>query len=443
MKKYILLLIGSFFVRLSIAQSDKIKQEIIAKEIVDFATCFENYTTIKKDFTVRFDYLDSTFFKWNVNGKVKFIKVEELLNKLEQNNQPNLVDLVKKDYLDFFRRLYESYESNLLFRKRQYDSNYRPWKYYPYIVLNDSIINISKCDLKKTINGYTLYNKKEISKNILDYWSVSDWENEIPISKINIEKEIHYYYYNYQDSTILGYKFDSLRTEIVKKKNKLNTDINSLINSSFYKGSLNPGGVVPSILSIWISEYFKELKNYLPEEWKLRINDIKLNYEITDQKKLWFVSDKSDLYISPYLIRAVYIIFYNRFKEGFFNNISDLGTNKYTLADIKGTYRMIKNGFQNNFHFLILHELAHQMYNGKEKKGKIEELCDCKALEIIKANKLQEKLGVFEDILIQVVKENKKELWDIENENDILERLKKLKKPDNSFILQNCDLYLK
>ena len=209
------------------------------------------------------------------------------------------------------------------------------------------------------------------------------------------------------------------------------------MNSNYYEGASYSGKKVPSIIDLWLKDALERMKNFLPLEWINKVRLIKLNYTIEDERKLWFSSDESDLYISPYLVRAIYIKSYNETPF----NLEKMKSRQYTLRDVSDTYKMRKQRFQNNFYFLFLHELAHQKYDGKEKDNLIEELCDCKAVEIIKDQHLPEKLGVFEDILIEVIKEGRTNLWNIENESSILNRLKLIKDVDKNLIRQDCNKF--
>ena len=102
---------------------------------------------------------------------------------MERNNEIDKLEYVKKDFLDYFiQKMYKTYEFEISYKQIVYLQNYKPWNTYPYLILNDSIINISSCEIKRSDHGYIIANKVNTVRNLLDAWSV-DESSLIPMSK--------------------------------------------------------------------------------------------------------------------------------------------------------------------------------------------------------------------------------------------------------------------
>jgi hypothetical protein len=437
MKKFILISIGSFFTLIVNAQGDLEKRNKMIREIESFLNSYSYYTTIKANYSFEFELLSNKYFSWNNSNENRLFRVEEIITRLEKNNQKELSEAVKADYLKLLGSFYKQYQLPMLEKELYNQTATKPWNTFPYLILNDSIIDISSCFWQKTDSGYKLTNS-------IDTLAKFDpWRPQKPKNKESIGKEITIRYYNYQDTSITVQFLDSFENNQIRKKNKISPDIYGLVNSEFYRKQSLYKSDVPAVLSSWISDLLNDLKKRLPWDWYEVVQKMSLSYSNLPNETLWVKSDAANIYLSPFLIRAVYI---KHIYELYHGNIQEIpnyinrlkNSRQRTIKDDSAVYESLKNGFQRHFYFLLLHELGHPV-NNRLKTDRIEELCDCTAVQVIIDNKLQESLGIFEEILIQSIKEGSENLWNVSDQVKILNRLKLLKDKNGKLVSPNCN----
>lgn len=440
MKKFILTLIGSFFALYLIAQDDLERRSKLVSEVESFLNAYTYYTTIKSSYAFQFELLSENYFSWDSLHKDKFYFVEDIISELERNNQIILADKLKENHIKSLYKIYEQYRILMIEKELFNQVAPAPWTSFPYIVLNDSIIDLSSCFWQKTEKGYKLTNSIDTLKKF------DPWRQQKPKNKESVGKELTLRYYNYQDTTITTQMIDSFQNNQINKKNKISSDIYGLVNSEFYRKQSLYENDVPVIIRIWIQDLLFDLKKLLPKEWNTAVRDMTVSFTNIPNETLWFKSDKREIYLSPFLIRAVYIkhiyeIFHGEIQEipRYINNLKN--SRQRTLKDDIDIHDNLKKRFQRHFYFLLLHELAHPIINNLKIK-KVEEMCDCKAAEIIINNNLSESLGIFEEILIQSIKEGSKELWSVIDQVSILNRLTLLKNKEGKLFLPNCSTLL-
>lgn len=442
MKKYILLIIGSFTSFILAAQPDLEKRKALVNDMESFLNAYAYYTTLKTNYNFYFLSLPENHFSWDISGTGKFYTIDEIVKNLEHQGASAYSEKLRSNLIEFLRKLYDQYRLPMLEKEMANLVAKDPWNSFPYVILNDSIIDISNCFWKKTgANNYQLTNSIDTLKKF------DPWRQQKPKKREAVGFEIILRYYNYTDSTITPSVKDSFQTQWIKKNNSISPDIYGLVNSEYFKKKALYENDVPAVIQKWLNELLEELMKELSPNWAAAVNNIKISYANLPSETLWFKSNESSIFLSPFLIRAVYI---KHIYERFHGKIEEIPayidglkySRQRTLKDDQDIYRILKTGFQRHFIFLLLHELAHPLID-KLKLDNTEELCDCNAAKLIQDKKLNRSLGIFEEILAQSVKEGSDNLWDVSNPKSILTRLNQLKNTDGSFKQQSCGVTLK
>lgn len=402
-------------------------------ELEAFKNCREEYTKIKTYFSVEFIGLPKKYFAAIDTTGDFLIDPVILVNKLETAHQQELAFQLREKILAQFSNLYDYYSDYPFQGSLLKNDKALPWKGFPLIVFNDSLIDISKSTWKQESNGYKIISKPDSSNDILNFWSANPFPEKIDSRAV--QKEIQLFCYNKDDERVTGKRLDSVSNTIQKLKNTIPSDIYGLVNSGLYNKYYIG---VPGIIRSWLNEALENVRKIIPPGWPKEAKEFPLSFSRNGTEVFWFKVSDREILLSPYLIRAVYM---RHFQTT--NSIDINLTKKSYWKDIEFEYSLHKKRFIANFYFLLLHELAHLNYNSLGIKN-IEECCDCKALELLQQNNYPVSLGIFESILIQSIKEAVENVWDYTEPQALLNRLSLLKNADGKYRVQNCDsVYLK
>jgi hypothetical protein len=224
------------------------------------------------------------------------------------------------------------------------------------------------------------------------------------------------------------------------------TDIDGLISSPLLQMDSTP-----AMLNQWIKMALSYSKSGFPEKYQTKISKVNIEYDSRSGKKLWMDNDGSTIYISPALVRAVFLSLMTKSDENYafqFNSLprysTFIKTEQGVLRQIyKRMYLTLKYKFISGFVFILSHELSHICLEhfGYNFKPIFEFDADRLAFTNIKTLEFRSKqsfanvevkssLGLFEDLLIRSFNQGKSHYWGYHSEGDIamqMERLKVLK----------------
>jgi hypothetical protein len=239
---------------------------------------------------------------------------------------------------------------------------------------------------------------------------------------------------------------DSIRAHAYRQYYNIDFDIDGLVESSLYKSVSTP-----YILQSWLSKGLGIVKEDLDSSYREKVKNVKIDFSQQNSDLLWMRNDGQNIFISPFLVRAVFIkLIRNNTYIFHILNKYDKSHNEFKMNDHSDfpnpervIFEMFEAEFIMNFVFLISHELAH-IYLGHTPFNFNEYQADCYGWKnckniIIKSywysgvHETKASLGVFESLFDKALKENKSFLWGFHTVNDAdaqKNRLLTLKKMD-------------
>lgn len=244
---------------------------------------------------------------------------------------------------------------------------------------------------------------------------------------------INFLYINHWNNNFNIDSFIRKKDSLSKNEGHVTDSLNELLFSNFYVNKSIDA--IPKGFYNFVNGCLKEIVDlYKDETFYSSINGTKISFENKGNFPLWFLSDKSSktIFISPDLIRAVYIIAYNiQYTELSIAKRSD--PEQYTdLVKMKygnyeqdfELYNIFRQRFISELSFLFQHELAH-IYLGKGDAAERNELrCDCYAyyhrkLPIVLGPFFNiagnDNLGIYARLLESSIINNRPDLWNLQN----------------------------
>lgn len=235
--------------------------------------------------------------------------------------------------------------------------------------------------------------------------------------------------------------------------------INGYVNSINYSVVDFNDITIPPVVNELVNENVRLGKELIqnPEFRKLVADVSVITKKFPGNDKLWVQTDvdKKIIYLSPYLIRALFIISYyqiihlqfpeNHVRYGNAQNIMrGKGRSGGPVYVIDSSYvGSFLNAFSKNIQFILGHELAHIYLKGKF-KGSEEYACDCYSAKNIidKIGKLN--LGLFETMLFNSIQTGETYFWgnfDVQELNRRYILMKNVQ--DSGTYKENCNRFLK
>lgn len=181
---------------------------------------------------------------------------------------------------------------------------------------------------------------------------------------------------------------------------------------------------LPDLIKTLIQENLKIAISLISDASnRSKVDNITLDFrDVSGHQKFWINTDVANriIYLSPYLIRAVFNISYyqldllklverTRDKEElskFFR-----GKGSATVSEIDNAYfSNFVELFSKNIQFIFSHELAHfYIYSTDERMKEID--CDKEALSLLEQNFENYDLGIFKTLLIKSIERGELDYW--------------------------------
>jgi len=221
------------------------------------------------------------------------------------------------------------------------------------------------------------------------------------------------------------------------------TDVESYISSINYSFDIFDNMQHPALIQDLLTQNLKHAISLVKSRDSLLIKDVKLNLKdyLSPSGKLWINTDvsKKEIYLSPYLIRAVFMMSYyevrlmklieNKTKKRVRTFIGGKGSNSSPITIDSAYFQNFVNRFSWNLQFVLSHELAH-IYLKESNAVKLEFECDCSAYFWIRKAYQEWSLGVFDSLIVASIRNGEAFVWDIKDGRshidrfDVLMRLK-------------------
>ncbi|MBK9630332.1 MAG: hypothetical protein IPO62_04580 [Saprospiraceae bacterium] len=204
--------------------------------------------------------------------------------------------------------------------------------------------------------------------------------------------------------------------------------LEDLVFSVNYKDHKNDSTIIPKFLIQKLNEALEETKNSLPNSLKLKVIDYSLSLS-PKKKYLWIQSDDKFIYVSPYLIRAAFILTMNKY-QNILHWYSPLKYGNITIFELGASIdsveaynsRMI-TAFKQSFYFAFGHELAHHYltdYDGTDDYAEL--VCDCNSWKYLRESKICNTLGICESMLHSSLSNENDSLWGIKDKSGLKKR---------------------
>lgn len=226
---------------------------------------------------------------------------------------------------------------------------------------------------------------------------------------------------------------EKLEEKINKEEFGIDKSVRGLIYSKHYVPKKNDKTLIPDNLIMHMETILSNTKAFLSNEEFMKVKDVSISFQEKDGKILWVSNRNSIIYISPFLIRATFILsVYDDFGGSgkYIELLREVVNNPAQYHDVQ-YFIDIKNNilkkFEQSFYFILGHELAHIYLNQKIGDLETEKLCDCySALRIIR-NKNSLEIGVYNSLLEESLRQGQLSLWQaVEKSGDLMERSKSL-----------------
>lgn len=244
---------------------------------------------------------------------------------------------------------------------------------------------------------------------------------------------------------------------------RVQDSVSSLVEYKLYNQNRASLSSVPAEMYYFIRDEYERLRTYLLGG-EQKLNDVRFTIDDSDEEKKVLLMEArinkkfNEVRFSPLVVRAMFMqvirddgdvvvstrsIYLSkggdpRILENSFNFNADALNREgqpgrqllRTLREIPDPFNKVIENFREAFSFALAHEMAH-FYLGDGRKLEADEmLCDAAALELwkranCKVANCKVKLGAFENILNQAIEEGRADLWNMENEGEKVDDLKK------------------
>ena len=263
-------------------------------------------------------------------------------------------------------------------------------------------------------------------------------------------KDLEFYCYSATD-----YGHDSFRSlaeaekiqlQIIQEKYGVGLGLRDLIFSKKYNNRRSDTLAVDRLTKTLIESALTETINMLSAEQKETVKNLKLSFESDESNStLWLSTNGKYVFISPLLIRAIYVYTLSRFPSLFYDtyyrNLNSVEMGRQSLSDIRFFNNELLQGFKSAFYFVFNHELAHTYFSRPSIKDNVQNeiICDCGAYRTLKSKRSTVNAGVFTLMLEESVKAGLTEIWGSINPEHILKRVKYLEDLNKGLIEPDCD----
>lgn len=205
-----------------------------------------------------------------------------------------------------------------------------------------------------------------------------------------------------------------------------------------------------------LEQMFRTQITFLEADEYSKVMQVNLNLNKRLDENLWLNINAESMYISPNLVRAVFIYTNNeleriiRYKDKYYTEHAYHGLQtmyfdrELSTEDMEGLYSLFINKFKDSFNFIIAHELAH-LYLGDGYYVIDDEFkCDCAAINhMIDFNGYFD-YGIFVTMISKSVEIGREDIWEFntkEASSEVLKRTILLKKYSGTSEKLDCNKY--
>jgi len=229
---------------------------------------------------------------------------------------------------------------------------------------------------------------------------------------------------------IYGPEIDKFLTDSLNKV--ASSDFENVLFSPLYKDSVKIPKFFQERLDNMLDTAIKSLVTgvYRDSSYYDLVKGCKIVLYNPNQGVLWFSNNmkKKEIYISPLIIRAIYIRVFNQFYKEFNSYVSARNSwgrifsgfdpHGLNMGNPEFVNELFNSFFLTELAFLLHHEMAHIYLGTGNTPETNESKCDCYALAFFshREAKLQDSndLGSYKRLLMAAISHNRPDLWDVD-----------------------------